>query len=492
MRGRVALEARDFSGGVNLSVGPEAVARNEAGALLNFRPTLRGSLKSRTGDTNLLGPAALGAQAMVSLAAFEESGIGSTDTLIASMADGSLHYYNGVSPTSAGTFTPNALWSWVYAPFSGAQGPIYGVNGTIAKYIDAGGAVANWTAATGTLPATADHLAYVGNRVWAAGMSSYGALADPGSALVFSEIGDPRNWPAANVVVFDANDGEAITGIGEVGSGLLVFKRSKAWLVYDLDTGANRPLGVGVGCISHRSIVPTPYGTVWAAERQIWVSDGATVQSLADPIISAIPGTPAAEQILVAGSPVTAVFHDGRYLFSSASAGEVDIYEYDFASKSWWLDHGLGGLLAQGLLTGDARPQVYAGGNSRLDRMFTTGYAYADGTPLLRTWQSPFHSFGSGRDRLRGLEIEGSGHFGVAALPAYNVSLPGGYTAREIRDEQAVATVRREFDFPVSNGVQITFYAVGQDLLTSTAIPGYVPGDVQVDAYSLYVTPRPG
>jgi hypothetical protein len=105
-------------------------------------------------------------------------------------------------------------------------------------------------------------------------MSAYGAVADPGSALVFSDLGDPRAWPAANIVLFDPNDGESITGIGECGAGLLVFKPSKAWLVYDLDTGANRPLGAGVGCISHRSIAVTPYGTVWAGVKQVWVSDG--------------------------------------------------------------------------------------------------------------------------------------------------------------------------------------------------------------------------
>jgi hypothetical protein len=63
----------------------------------------------------------------------------------------------------------------------------------------------NWTAASGTLP-NGKYVLYHGGRVWVAGMAAYGAVSDPGSTLVFSDVRDPRAWPAANVVQFDPND----------------------------------------------------------------------------------------------------------------------------------------------------------------------------------------------------------------------------------------------------------------------------------------------
>jgi hypothetical protein len=62
-------------------------------------------------------------------------------------------------------------------------------------------------------------------------------------------------------VQFDPGDGEQITAIGSVGPYVLVAKPSKLWLIYDLDTLANRPLGKNVGCVAHRSMVETPFGT---------------------------------------------------------------------------------------------------------------------------------------------------------------------------------------------------------------------------------------
>jgi hypothetical protein len=272
-------------------------------------------------------------------------------------------------------------------------------------------------------------------------MSAYGALADAGSALVFSNLGDPRDWPAANVVQFDPNDGESITGIGECGAGLLVFKPSKAWLVYDLDTGANRPLGAGVGCISHRSIAVTPYGTVWAGVKQVWVSDGSSVRPLADKLVSATPSTaPGIETYLLPGAAITGAYFDDRYQMSGQSADALTtfpLYEYDFVAKSWWQHTNYGGLLAIAQ-TASTAPQFYAAGTGRLDRMFDTPAAWLDsgGAALGRGWSGPYHTLGAGRDRLRGIEVEGSGMFGVAALPDFRDPLTG-LGPREIRAEAA-------------------------------------------------------
>jgi hypothetical protein len=498
MRGR-PLQYRDFSGGLNLRAGAYGLAENEAALVRNFRPTVRGSLRSRQGDTNILDSADLTSNPISALYRVNALSAGTADDLIIGMANGNIYRYtSGVGATLASAFG-TTIYDIIEAPTSGGQGPIYGTTTAANVYMTAAGVVGGWTASTGTLPTAAKYLAYVGNRVWAAGLFSYGAVVDPGSALVFSNLGDPRDWPAANIVMFDPNDGEAITGIAEVGAGLLVFKQSKAWLVYDLDTGANRPLGLGIGCVSHRSIVQTPQGTVWAGVKQVWISDGTSVRPLGDDLVSASPSTtPGIETYLKPGADLSATYHDDRYLLSgqSVSGGATTVYpvfEYDFASKSWWQHTTLGGLLASAQTDGTA-PRLWAGGHARLDRMFDSGaWLTASGGALDRSWYGPYHTLGPGKERLRGVEIEGSGMVGVAAVPDFGGAL-SALTAREVRAEEALVngTPRRESDFRTFSGVQPAVYATGVNPITSGAVPGYTPTDVQIDALTLYVTRRAG
>jgi hypothetical protein len=501
MRGR-PLQYRDFSGGLNLRAGAYGLAENEAALLRNFRPTARGSLKSRQGDTNILDSGDIGSGAISGIFRVGALSAGTADDLIIGMDSGNIYRYTSGSGATLlyGAGPSFSIYDVIEAPTSGGQGPIYATSSAGNLYMTTVPAVNLWTASTGTLPAAAKYLAYVGNRAWAAGMTGYGALTDAGSALVFSNLGDPRDWPAANVVQFDPHDGEAITGIGEVGAGLLVFKQSKAWLVYDLDTGANRPLGLGVGCVSHRSIIQTPQGTIWAGNKQVWISDGTSVRPLGDEMISADPSAlPGIETYLLPGASLSAAYHDDRYLLSgqSVSGGGATtvypIFEYDFATKSWWQHTTLGGLLVSAQTDGTA-PRLWAGGHARLDRMFDSGaWLTAGGGALDRSWYGPYHTLGPGKERLRGVEIEGSGMVGVAAVPDFGGAL-SALTAREVRAEEALVngTPRRESDFRTFSGVQPAVYATGVNPIMFGAVPGYTPTDVQIDALTLYVTRRAG
>jgi hypothetical protein len=480
MRGS-PVQHRDFSGGLNTKAGPYGLEANEAASILNFRPTMRGSLRSRKGDEQLVPASSLGSNTIVSMKRVLSLTSGAGDDLLLGMSSGDVwRYTSGVGGTFLGSLSPGAnVWDWVDAPVSGPQGPVYGTNGAITgmSYITAGGTVGSWTASAGTLPVTSKYLAYVGNRMWAAGMTSFGGLADPGSALAFTELGDPRNWPNANVVQFDPNDGESITGIGEVGSGLLVLKRSKAWFVYDLDTGANRPLGTGVGGVSHRTIQQTPIGTIFLGPDAVWVTDGSSVRRLSDNIEPDLLAAGAAGYL----PDATATVEGQRYILTWPTA---NLYEYDWEQKSWWTHSARGNVLATRVSS--ERDEVHVGGSAGLDRMFRgTSYVTAAGGSLQRYWYGPYLTLGSGNDRLRGLEVEGSGTFGVAAIPNFGGTL-ASLTAREVRSEEAVVsgTPRREGDFRTFNGAQPP--------VTSVAIPSYTPTDVQLDSYTLYVTRRPG
>jgi hypothetical protein len=71
----------------------------------------------------------------------------------------------------------------------------------------------------------------------------------------------------------------------------------------------------------------------------------------------------------------------------------------------------------------------------------------------------------------------------------------GWFTERVVLSVCAMPStgVRREADFRPFSSAQIVLYATGFDLFpTVAAIPGYVPSDIQLDAYTLYVTRRPG
>src|SRR5207248_8682974 len=122
------------------------------------------------------------------------------------------------------------------------------------------------------------YMIFAGNRVWMTGIAS-----DP-SAVWFSELvsigeggaeGDPSSWPTTNVVRFDAQDENPITGIGTVGPYIVVFKEEKTWVIHDLNTGANRRLADTIGCVSHRSIVHTAAGTYFLTRDQgVYLTEG--------------------------------------------------------------------------------------------------------------------------------------------------------------------------------------------------------------------------
>jgi hypothetical protein len=141
--------------------------------------------------------------------------------------------------SGAATITSGVNWDFVQAAASGGQGPLYAMNGTDTPLQWTGsGNVASWTASSGSVP-NGTMCKLHANRVWVAGVS-----ANP-SRLYWSDVGDPRAWPAANVVDLDPQDGDVITGIGTIGPYLLVFKKTKTFVIYDDATGANRRLSVG-------------------------------------------------------------------------------------------------------------------------------------------------------------------------------------------------------------------------------------------------------
>jgi hypothetical protein len=325
--------------------------------------------------------------------------------------------------TSIATGMTSALrWEWANAPASGGQGPVWGMNGTDTPRQWTGtGNTAVWTAATGTLP-NGKFLVYIANRLFVAGMSAYGALVDAGSSIVYSNLGNPRDWPAANVVELAPNDGDAITGLGTSGPYLLVFKTGKAWVVYDLDTGANRALGDGIGCVSHRSIVETPEGTFFLSkDHGVMVTNGSTVKRVSDRVLPLIASMSQAQRAAAVG----AYFNDHYYLSFSTGGTNNDVtLDYDVKADAWWI-HTLG---LQDIAAWEPAgvPQLYGadGGVARVSRLFVDGQTQDNGAAFVAYWNGPFHTMGKPhlRKRVRQIRFDGKGRLQLSLTKDFAIA----------------------------------------------------------------------
>lgn len=242
-------------------------------------------------------------------------------------------------------------WCMVQAAASGGQGPIYmtcldgAALGITPKQWTGVGNMANWTASSGTLT-LGEFMVYFKNRIIMGGVT----IGTNGAGINASAVGDPRNWDttvlgsaSAWLTNIDPNDGMQFRGFGIVGAYLLAFKETKTYVVYDLDTGANRPLSTSVGCRNHRNIVSTPYGLCFVASNgDIYITDGAKLEKIS----SVIDYNPARGTLRTAGEPLNSqqtfgtnvnVYYKDDHLYVCNSQG-TNRYtlDYSFITKSWW------------------------------------------------------------------------------------------------------------------------------------------------------------
>jgi hypothetical protein len=326
----------DFSGGLNNQAGPYLLQGNQTRDCLNVHTSLTGDIEKRNGFVTLSGatltgapinatgvhslfPANTAAKSLVGVATTS-----TTDTIFKMTAA-------GVASVLKAGMTANTRWYWAQAEV-GSGGPIFGLNGVdTPKRWDGAGAMEDWVATSGTVPKEAKFLTAFSSRLWCA----------KGSRLYYSGITgsspDPLNWEAENYVDLEPNDGQSITGIGIVGSYLVVFKSRKTFIIYDPVTAANRQISNEVGCVAHRSIQQTPLGLFFLSEDQgICKTDGKGVTPFSDSI------KPTTD--LVAASPASAAQAAaqliGRRYYLSVSVGGTRndrTLEYDMMAGSWWM-----------------------------------------------------------------------------------------------------------------------------------------------------------
>lgn len=390
MRGKPFL-FDDFKGGVNLKDAPYSVAVDEARDLLNVVSTARGAVRKRDGSTSF---------ADLQLGGLFASP--SPDVMVGSGA-GKLHGIesDGTATELKSGLDASAPWQFVHAPATGGQGPIWGMNGvdTPQQWDGVASATSDWTASSGTLP-NGRFAVWAGNRLWVVPAS------DP-TAVAWSDIRDVRSWPAANITRFDSQDGGDITGLGVVGPYVLVFKRDRAWAIYDLDTSANRALDGGAGCVAHRSIAETPRGTFFLSVDGIYVTDGNTAQRVSEPV------GPLLEQAASSTIDESAGVYAGDHYYLSISRdgnGPDRTLDFDLALKSWWL-HDLAAYEWAIYDAGLGRPELFCAHPDALAKAFVAGELRDLDEAFVGYWASSFHHFGnpSLRKRVRQVHFDGEG-----------------------------------------------------------------------------------
>jgi hypothetical protein len=113
------------------------------------------------------------------------------------------------------------------------------------------------------VPPQAKYCIGTGSRMWYANLPD--TTPEGSSMLMWSNVDAPEEVYALNYQTFDVNDGDEITGLGELQNNLIVFKHKKTWLVdkfsVDIVDGVvsitKHELSKNIGCVSQATICPT-------------------------------------------------------------------------------------------------------------------------------------------------------------------------------------------------------------------------------------------
>jgi hypothetical protein len=486
----------DFRGGLNTKSAPYLVAENECRNCQNIVSTVRGSIKKRNGCTTFCSTFTGTPAGITSLFGLN---VGAT-VLIA--AGGTKLYSistGGVATdiTGAASLTSGAHWEFSSGPTSGGQGPLYGINGTeVPKYWSGTGNIADWTATVGSIP-NGKYITYTANRIWVAGVAS------TPSRLFFSDLGDPRSWTATNVVDLDPNDGQSITAIARMGAYLLVFKQTKCFIIYDLNTGANRALSTNVGCVASRSVAEGPEGIYFlSADQGVFVATPSKLTNVSDNILSTLDALSPSLRSDAAGA-----FINNHYYLScgSASAARNDMtLDYDTTTQSWWKHTNTASQFALWRPSASGEVELYAAQASAIpivDKCYVDNVFQDNGVNFRAAWYGPWLAYKEPyrRKRVRQLHVDGTGtvdvYYSTDFLPAMNLI---GSNIFSGTSGVSTGTTFGDASTYGSGGVFGDAFPQGQDRIFSLGVArafsfefeSVASDDMEIDAYTTLITPR--
>jgi len=219
-------------------------------------------------------------------------------------------------------------------------------------------------------------------RLWLAGSSADRRLVAATNVIVpgtESALFDQGEFFPVNAV---GKLVDVVTGMGVGTTGatrdspvapMVMFTRTKTFMFFgdivDDPSALLVEVSGNVGCISHRTIVNTPAGLIWAGERSVYLLRGANAEviDIGWPIAPEIEQIPELERIGAA-----AIYHKGFYKLSystGATAGQNDKQLWldlrvGFEPPSWWGPHTV--VVTLGMMTNAERD----GTASETDRAF--------------------------------------------------------------------------------------------------------------------------
>jgi hypothetical protein len=460
---------------------------------MNVVSTVRGSIKKRFGSPTLASGFPGTPTNIISLAGVNVG----TNTLIAT--GGSKIYtvsIGGVVQDISGgvAFSLDARWSFQTGPTPSGQGPVFGMNGIDTPiYWTGAGSVVNWTASVGTVP-NGKYTEYAANRIWVAGVAAFP------SRLYFSDIGDPRSWTTTNVVDLDPNDGETITGIVRIGASLLVFKQSKIFVIYDLDTGANRPLSTNVGCVAPRSIATAGTEVFFLSEDQgVFMATASSLTRVSDDI------SPIFDELTDGVRPLSAgVFFNDHYYLSCPYDGSLVnnmTLDYDTTIKSWWKHSTASNQFCLWRPTINSNLVLFSADvvAPRIQKVYQDGIFQDSDVNYTSKWIGPWLAFKEPyrHKRVRQVHIEGRGKINVYVGQNFLQSLSLIKTDAFAQTSAGQHTFGDTtlfgggeiFGDQIQQG-EVRLYSLGVARSFSVEFESIDENDIEIDAYTWMITPR--
>lgn len=526
MRGN-PIKFSNFSAGLNTMDGPYLVTTGECRDCSNVTSTARGSIVRRNGVATFAdAPSSTSYNSLFAL----ETAVGSAPrkSLVA-VCDAAIYAIDGVGARVTLKTGVSSGVTWEFCSYPGTTTPgapayAFGMNGTNTpqKFIGdttlspASNAMTDWVATVGTVP-NGRYAVQWQERLWVAGVSG------KGSSLYYSGVGDAYNWPTANVAdIFDSADGEDITGLATVGAYLLVFKRSKVWVVYDVDVDLGplkRVVSRNIGTCSHRSVVETPNATLFLTpDKGVWSTDGSTVRDLSAKVGPSFNIDPSIE------TNACAAYWNNHYYVSiptlaHSSAGDDVLMDYDMQLQSWWKHTVPAQQLVTWRKTTNGASLLYgiralSRGSSTLpgiDVYFGSTQVNDNGFNFASSWTSAWHAFDVPhiRKRLRRMVFDGSGLFNTFLSTDFSTAWYSYATLSlsVASDSYAFGAVGG----PVfgsggifggsASAISKSVYGIGGDVAAtppktalgktiSIKFEGSSPNGMTVNAYTMSITPR--
>lgn len=410
MRGTPSV-LKEFHG-LNLADDPLGLSWGTAGALANVEPN---------GSVGLHRRAATVEQATLQVT---PSFLAPTSAAIGLMYYGSGKWYSTLSTTALQTGFTDSLGRGLDAPITSTtigffitsqfDGPFYwdGLSASLTA----------WTATSGTTP-SAGFIAYQSNRMLMAKCT-----ASPNARIKASKAGDVFNWATTTgngwTVDVEANDGDDIMGLEPCGPYLLLLKRKSIHVIYDLDTGANRPLTRAHGCHTTSCSITLAERCYFVSHDGVYSTDGNSVQLHSAPLGNVVFQQDATYRLT------------GSWPFLAMTIAGDGVYVLDLRSNEWWKHTFGNGIITPNLWPNEVgegttpfpRPGFFvlrgAGTAKTIDTWNPHHEPYvptlaADGTTSPTTftssWTSGAQDFGRPgvRKRIRSLTVTGTSPAGV-------------------------------------------------------------------------------